>query len=219
MSEEVLEKISKQAQDYYKKLPVIILGSGASAAFNMSGMWKLAKHLMAHINVSDLTSDEQTSWATFCTELNNDIDLETALHKVPLSQELTLRVVNETWNLLAPEDISVFKESLNNTSLFPLGRLLKHMFRSTANELNIITPNYDRLAEYACEQENIHHYSGFSHGFRGNAVKKDYLTCTRQVNIWKVHGSLGWFANANGVIISLGNVSDIPKNLTPLRNL
>ena len=42
MSEEVLEKISKQAQDYYKKLPVIILGSGASAAFNMSGMWKLA---------------------------------------------------------------------------------------------------------------------------------------------------------------------------------
>ena len=98
MSEGVLEKISKQAQDYYKNSPVIILGSGASAAFNMSGMRKLAEHLMAHTKVSDLTSDEQTSWENFCAELNNDIDLETALHKVPLSPDLTLRVVNETWN-------------------------------------------------------------------------------------------------------------------------
>lgn len=216
MSENVLEKISKQAQDYYKNSPVIILGSGASAAFNMSGMRKLAQHLLTHVDVSDLLDSEQASWGNFCAELNDDVDLEAALVKIPLSQDLTSRVVNETWNLLAPEDISVFKESLNNTSLFPLGRLLKHMFRSTAKELNIITPNYDRLAEYACEQENIHHYSGFSHGFRGNTVKTDYLTCSRQVNIWKVHGSLGWFVNSNGVIISLGNVSDIPDNLTPL---
>lgn len=216
MSENVLEKISKQAQDYYKNSPVIILGSGASAAFKMSGMCKLAKHLMVDVDVSDLTDDEQASWVSFCAELKDDVDLETALHKIPLSECLTSKVVNATWNLLAPEDVSVFKESLNNASLFPLGKLLKHMFRSTAYELNIITPNYDRLAEYACEQENIHHYSGFSHGFRGNTVKKGYLTCSRQVNIWKVHGSLGWFVNSNGVNISLSNVSDIPENLTPL---
>ncbi|MDH1803388.1 hypothetical protein N5D73_04625 [Aeromonas caviae] len=29
----------KQAQDYYSKAPIIILGSGASAAHGMSGMW------------------------------------------------------------------------------------------------------------------------------------------------------------------------------------
>lgn len=216
MSEGALEKISKQAQDYYKNTPIIILGSGASAAFGMSGMWKLAAHLMAHVDISDLTDDEKRSWASFCEQLNNNVDLETALHNVPLSQNLTFKVVNETWNLLAPEDVNIFKKSLNNASLFPLGKLLKHMLRSTTKELNIITPNYDRLAEYACEQENIHHYSGFSHGFRGNEVKKDYLTCSRQVNIWKVHGSLGWFINENGVIVSLSNVSEIPDNLTPL---
>ena len=152
----------------------------------------------------------------FCEKLKDDIDLETALHHVPLSSELTGRVVSETWNLLAPEDFKVFEESLNNLSLFPLGKLLKHMFRSTAKELNIITPNYDRLAEYACEQENIHHYSGFSHGYRGYTAKKDYLSCSRQVNIWKVHGSLGWFTNSNGVITSLSNINKIPNDLTPL---
>lgn len=216
MSEEVLNKISKQAQDYYKNTPVIILGSGASAAFGMSGMWKLAQHLMANVDVVDLHDNEQTSWQNFCEKLQANIDLETALHDTPLSPELTGRVVSETWNLLAPEDFKVFEKSLNNPSLFPLGKLLKHMFRSTAKELNIITPNYDRLAEYACEQENIHHYSGFSHGYRGYSAKKDYLSCSRQVNIWKVHGSLGWFTNYNGVITSLSNINEIPNDLTPL---
>ncbi|OED82496.1 SIR2 family protein [Vibrio splendidus] len=216
MSVEVLDKVSKQAQDYYKNTPVIILGSGASAAFGMSGMWKLAEHLMASVDASDLSNNEQASWDNFCRRLRDKIDLETALHDVPLSQELTNRVVSETWKLLTPEDITVFEGSLNNASLFPLGKLLKHMFRSTARELNIITPNYDRLAEYACEQENIHHYSGFSHGYRGHSVKKDYLSCSRQVNIWKVHGSLGWFTNSNGVITSLSNVSEIPNGLSPL---
>lgn len=216
MSKEIIDKISKQAQDYYKNTPVIILGSGASAAFKMSGMWQLAKHLMANVNMHDLSENEQISWRGFCEKLRAGIDLETALHDVPLSPELTNRVVSETWRLLSPEDILVFEKSLNNSSLFPLGKLLKHMFRSTAKELNIITTNYDRLAEYACEQENIHHYSGFSHGYRGYNVKKNYLSCSRQVNIWKVHGSLGWFTNSYGVITSLSNVNEIPTGLTPL---
>lgn len=216
MSEEILDTVSKQAQDYYKNTPVIILGSGASAAFGMSGMWKLAEHLMANVDVVELHDNEQASWHNFCEKLKANIDLETALHDVPLSPELTAKVVFETWNLLAPEDFTVFESSLNNPSLFPLGKLLKHMFRSTAKELNIITPNYDRLAEYACEQENIHHYSGFSHGYRGYSAKKDYLSCSRQVNIWKVHGSLGWFTNSNGVIVSLSNINETPKDLTPL---
>lgn len=216
MSEKLIDTVSKQAQDYYKNTPVIILGSGASAAFNMSGMWKLAQHLIAKVETNDLSTLEKSSWESFCQLLNDNIDLETALHQVNLSPELTKRVVSNTWGLLAPEDVKVFNSSLNEPGLFPLGRLLKHMFRSTAKELNIITPNYDRLAEYACEQESIHHYNGFSHGYRGHSVKKDYLKCSRQVNIWKVHGSLGWFTNSNGVITSLGLMDSIPNELTPL---
>ncbi|MBK1791706.1 SIR2 family protein [Persicirhabdus sediminis] len=216
MSKETLEIISKQAQDYYRNTPVIILGSGASAAFGMSGMGNLAKHLMAHVHLADLPGNDKASWCNFCEKLNAGIDLETALHDVPLSTELTCRIVYETWTLLAPEDFKVFKDSLNNSTLFPLGKLLKHMFRSTARELNIITPNYDRLAEYACEQESIHHYTGFSHGYRGHSARKNYLSCSRQVNIWKVHGSLGWFTNSNGVITFLSNINEIPDGLTPL---
>lgn len=211
-----MEVISKQAQDYYKNTPVIILGSGASVAYDMSGMWALSQHLIKTIKVEDLSQSEIESWAEFCCLLEGGIDLEGALHKVNLSPELTSRVVLSTWSLLAPQDIAVFDKSLIDSSLFPLGTLLKHMLRSTTKQINIITPNYDRLAEYACEQENIHHYSGFSHGYRGIPVKMDYLKCSRQVNIWKVHGSLGWFVNEEGVISSLSNIHRIPKGLTPL---
>lgn len=216
MADDVLDKVSKQAQEYYKRTPVIILGSGASAAFGMSGMGTLAQHLKDSVDYTDLPDSDQTAWAHFCEELDKGIDLETALHNVPLSIELTERVVAQTWALLTPEDMKVFHDSISNPSLFPLGSLLKHMFLSTAKELNIITPNYDRLAEYACEQEGIHHYNGFSHGFIGRTVKKDYLTCSRQVNIWKVHGSLDWFSNDSGVITSLRNINSIPLKWTPL---
>lgn len=216
MTNETIEVISKQAQEYYKSTPVIILGSGASAAFGMSGMGKLADHLVKNIVFNDLPKFEQERWHHFCKLLLRNIDLETALHEVQLPEKLTSRVVTSTWNLLAPEDINIFEESLIDSELFPLGRLLKYTLKSTIGELNIVTTNYDRLAEYACEQENIHHYSGFSHGFKGHAVKKDYLRCVRQVNIWKVHGSLGWFVNERGIITSIGNPNKIPDGLTPL---
>lgn len=211
-----LDKVSKQAQSYYKETPLIILGSGASAAFNMSGMWDLSQHLVKDISVDDCSSEDQSLWAEFCELLNNDIDLESALHQVTLSKELTNRVVLSTWELLVLEDLDVFNSSISNKKLFALGKLFKHMFRSTQKELNVVTTNYDRLAEYACEQENIHHYSGFSHGFSRIQVSKDYLNCGRQVNIWKVHGSLDWFVDTKGIILALSNIERIPDGLTPL---
>lgn len=216
MTDNALETLSKQAQDYYKDTPVIILGSGASAAYGMPGMWNLSQHLIKTIEVEKLSEAEIASWEIFCDLLKKEIDLESALHQVNLSPELTNRVVLSTWELLVPEDIAVFEKSLKDSNLFPLGTLLTHMLRSTTKQIDIITPNYDRLAEYACEQENIHHYSGFSHGYRGTPVKKDYLKCSRQVNIWKVHGSLGWFVNEQGVISSLSNIDSIPEGLKPL---
>lgn len=216
MSKEYIDKISKQAQDYYQDTPVIILGSGASAAFGMSGMRELSQHLIGNVVVDDLSSSNQKSWLEFCEQLNNGVDLESALHHVSLSTELTERVVISTWDLLMPEDLGVFDSALKDSRLFPLGKLMRHMFRSTIGELNVITPNYDRLAEYACEQENIHHYCGFSHGYRRAVVERSYLKCKRQVNIWKVHGSLDWFVDDKGVISSLANVKNIPTGLVPL---
>jgi hypothetical protein len=117
---------------------------------------------------------------------------------------------------LNPEDLEVFGRSMHDRTLFPLGKLVRHLLMSTQNQLNIITSNYDRVAEYACEQESIHHYTGFSFGYRRHAIPRDFLVTKRQVNIWKVHGSLDWFSLPTGRIVCLGNSAQVPPNLVPL---
>lgn len=205
----------KQAQNYYSQSPTIILGSGASAAFGMSGMWDLAQHLKKSVDVNLFEGDDNCKWDEFVTLLDADTDLETALHKVDMSVALTNQIVTKTWELINNEDIGVFEASLADRNHFPLGRLLNHYFQSTATAINIVTTNYDRLAEFACEQEGLHHYSGFSHGFRRLLKEQAYIRCARTVNIWKVHGSLDWFKSDAGEVIGFGNLANIPNALTP----
>lgn len=205
----------KQAQDYYGKAPIIILGSGASAAHGMSGMWALAKHLIEKTDVSELSEEELECWEIFCQKLTDGVDLETALHQVNVSKELTNRIINSTWSLINFEDCNVFDNALQNTEMFPLSRLLEHMFGTSNKTINIITTNYDRLAEYACEQRKIHHYTGFTHGFFRQLATPNELTCARRVNIWKVHGSLDWFQSPFEDTIAISGIQKIPNKYTP----
>ena len=123
-----------------------------------------------------------------------------------LTELLTEQVVFKTWELINPEDLTVFERSLPDRGFYPLGRLLKHIFHSAVTQVDVVTTNYDRLAEYACEQEGYHHYSGFSHGYLRTMVNETYLQSERRVNIWKVHGSLDWMKRPEGDVCALGQV-------------
>jgi len=216
MSESEIEKALIQTQKYYELTPVIVLGSGASAAFEMAGMWQLGQHLIKSIDRGKLEDPEKIVWDKFCEDLNNNIDLETALTNNRLPAHLTKEVIFQTWNLLNPQDHTIFKNSLSDQNFFPLGKMLKHLLRSTIRKVDIITTNYDRLAEYSCEQESIYYYTGFSQGYRGYEEPPETINTARKVNIWKVHGSLGWFKNDTSINISISNTNDLPNGLTPL---
>lgn len=205
----------KQAQEYYSKAPLIILGSGASAAHGMSGMGALAKHLVANTDISGLSEGEIVAWEKFREVLGAGVDLESALHQVAVTEELTFRIIKATWSLINAEDIQIFIESLQNKTMFPLGRLLSHMLKSSLTKLNIVTTNYDRLAEYACDQERIHHYTSFTHGFFRQLAAPNEINTSRRVNIWKVHGSLDWFKSPLEDIVALSNIQGIPENYKP----
>jgi len=205
----------KQAQDYYSKVPAIILGSGASAAHGMPDMGELAKYLIAQTDVSDLPTAEMEIWKQFCHILEDGTDLETALHQEVMSEELTSRIIKSTWTLLNNKDIQLFKCSFQNNTMFPLSELLGHMLASSIKTLNIVTTNYDRLAEYACDQRRVHHYTGFTHGFFRQLAGPDEIKCSRKANIWKVHGSLDWFQTPIGDTIAISGIQGIPENYKP----
>lgn len=210
-----LSTIKKQAQEYCAKIPTMIIGSGASAAFGLSGMEGLASHLQDTVVP---INDDKTVWNEICTLLKNSQDLESALSEKNLTENLRQQIINATWGLLNTQDIKTFNQSLQKYDYFALGSFLNYCFRTSHNKIEIITTNYDRLIEYACDQENLHWFTGFGHGYRNIQVNKDVLKANNIskeiVNIWKVHGSLGWY-DINGEIVSLGNLEEKPENWIP----
>lgn len=205
----------KQAQQYYSQAPTIILGSGASAAFGLSGMGDLATHLIDNIELNDCDKECVDKWETFVHLLESGKDLESALLDVRLPPLLTAKIVNMTWSLLNPQDLDAFTRSLHETNFFALSQLISSLFRSALKEVNIITTNYDRMAEYAVEHAGHHHFTGFSHGFYRQQRNNSYLSCQRVVNIMKVHGSLDWFSSPLGDVIGYSQLQSIPSGHIP----
>lgn len=206
----------KQAQEYYSRGPAIILGSGASAAYRMAGMWELGQSLVSNVHTEDLDTNERKEWGHFCELMGRGVDLETAMNETRVTTKLTERIVQHTWGVIAPRDRELFRESLHEPHLFVLGELLQSMLRSAQPTVDIITTNYDCLAEYACDQIGLHHFTGFSHGMKRSFGASDMIRARKQANIWKVHGSLDWFEDANGRTVGIHNVDEVPEGLKPL---
>jgi hypothetical protein len=221
MSTDAEASILALAQECIGKTPVIILGSGASAAYGIPGMPQLKDHLLGIACPMIVKPEDTAKWAEFQTKLKST-DLESALDEVRLPENLTALVVESTWDYLAPYDHTVFEQAIADHSLFPLTRLFAHLFQSTQRDIHVVTPNYDRIAEYAADAGNLAHYTGFHYGhIRSRAVngrpRVHYGGApARTVNIWKVHGSFDWFQDSDGVVVGLPVSHKRPKNVSPV---
>ncbi len=104
----------------------------------------------------------------------------------------------------------------------PLTRLFKHLFASVHMTVDVITPNYDRLAEYAADAGEFSHFTGFSYGYLQSRVRNPNTRVhygrdiARTVCIWKVDGSLDWFRDPTNQIIAARTFRDIPTGYAPL---
>jgi hypothetical protein len=216
-----LELAHEIAQECISRAPVIILGSGASAAYGIPGMPSLRAHLLAVAAPVDATAVDILEWKKFIDRLLT-VDLETALTDIRLPDLMTRHVVMQTWDFLAPHDMVVFERLIGDRKLFPLTRLYHHLFASTHHEIDVVTPNYDLLAEYAADAGEICHYTGFGYGHlrlrSKDITPKIYLgkIPARTVNIWKVHGSFDWFRDKAGIVMALPNCGKRPLGVEPV---
>jgi hypothetical protein len=220
MAKSAFQILNDRAQACIAACPVIILGSGASIAAGIPGMGELRDFLLTFPDPAGYTPKELEPWQAFKNALAGT-DLESALQQAILPEHLDDVMVEATWNFLQPYDIKAFDELLLRTSPYPLTRLFQHLLRSTNREIDVVTPNYDRLAEYAAELGQIYHETGFSYGHLrrrlGDARQTVHLSgnpCDR-VNVWKVHGSFDWFRDEHGVIRALPVSYPKPANWKP----
>lgn len=215
-----IEDIFRLAQSCIQRHPLVVLGSGASVPHSIRGMGALADVLRDHLVVEGEAEEE--AWTLIRTALAEGDGLENALQKTASPQSLVRKVVELTWKTIAADDLALLQRAAAGQEPFALSDLIKGLFNSTNNTINIVTPNYDRIAEYAADMADCVHATGFVPGFIRRREGADTISIRRGnhtariVRIWKVHGSLDWYEDEQGQVVSLPLGDSLPAGFSPL---
>lgn len=190
--------------------PLLFIGSGSSAAYGLPTMYVLGEHLISML--SPKYSDDN-EWKKFKENLAVGQDLETALTDIVLKPEIINDIRKVTWQLVSDADLKVFNDITFGVSSMPLAELIKKLFQVHPQTVNIITTNYDRVIEYACDKAGIPVNTGFN-----GCYSKQYVGTFNKknmVNLIKVHGSLDLFKDSKDATISLPLQHQLPDGLLP----
>ena len=165
---------------------------------------------------------ERVAWCRIRSSLAEGLHLEAALEAEVLPENLLTKIVALTWQCVNDKDVAVLKEAALKGQKFELGELLSEMFNSTQTEIHVVTTNYDRVAEYACNSKGVLFQTGFAPGYIQKWESSAWVKFShsnkksRVVKIWKVHGSLDWFSTPDERHVGLP-VFELPSaQFTPL---
>jgi len=214
------DSIYKIFQEICRQVPVIILGSGASCAAGIPGIGALAEHLLEKLENN--TSDD---WKEISNDLRKNVNLETALNKT-LPEDLIKEIIKTVGGYISEKDREVRDRYFNHNQqmTIPVEPLLKY-YRSEI--LTIITPNYDCLVEYCCDELKIHCNTGFVGYFRKaldfekaeraveyvdrsvviKSKRRQIAKRTPHVKLFKVHGSVDWYDFNNSTVSDIFLIS------------
>lgn len=215
------DALLKQLQDWTNKVPLIILGSGASVPFGLPSMWKLGEHLKSTLSFDNDIDNGQLE--LFKQSLEEHQDLEKALLGIQLNENVLRAVIKATWELISEADIKAYEQFVLSGKEVPLVNLMKYLLSTTDRKLSIVTTNYDRIAEYSASRTEAFICTGYAQNYIGHFSDKIHTNAlanikgsSGQVNIWKVHGSLDWFETPNRENIHLPLRQNIPQDYKPL---
>jgi len=206
-----LDQLAKKIQKYLDKIPLIILGSGATIPYGLPSMKDLSDFIILNIN------SENEEWLSFKAKLQGGIDLETALNQVNLSEDLIKQIIFSTWKFINDEDKKCFKKILKHTNGIQL--LLNRLLQSHPKEVIVVTTNYDRAVEYCADKIDAFIITGFWGKYIGRfkSPYNPFKSNEKTIELIKVHGSIDWFMNEENIPIVLNShLDEIPKGWIPL---
>ena len=204
---EIYQHIQKNLQD----VPLMVIGTGGTIPYGIPGMNELADYILNTLNSKYLG---QEGWENFSLNLKAGKDLESALNGINLSSDILDDIVVATWTLINKSDLVLFERLLDNKELLPITKLINKFYYPSPQNVNIITTNYDRVIEYACDQIGLKVNNCFS-GYYRKTFDDSPLIMKNIVNLVKVHGSLDWFKDESDYVVSIPLQNKIPKNFIP----
>ena len=190
---------------------VVVVGSGLSMAEGLPGMSDIAASLCSQ--AGELSDGDFELWQKIKRSIENNEGLEAALLKDASSETLREWIVKCTCDLLLPKEQEVISAVLAGEKTLRMTTFLNKILRPPTG-LPILTPNYDRLIEVACELAGFHvdtlavgHYAGaFDHQQSCMASckgitrrgKTSVLNHFPRAVVLKPHGSFDWYQTSSG---------------------
>lgn len=217
-----IDTIKKIIQDFFQEGTVTIVGSGLSLAEGIPGMGDLAKELMTKIPKMLKKADDKKIWNRIDKDLASGIGLESALHNTKPNVNIEECIRKVTAIYIGKADKKVFEDIVRNGNDLRFSEYLQR-FNIRNQGMTVITTNYDRLIEYACEINGIMVDTLFTGKYlaRFKPDQSKYSSCigvqkrngkgttlqyAPRVTVLKPHGCLSWHL-INGIPYSLANYS------------
>lgn len=202
---EIIE-IKEHLQSFFYDTVLTIVGSGLSCAEGMPGMGLLSKQLINNLP-DEISKESQIIWNKIDSDLKNGLGLEETLLKNKPDESIELAIKNITEQYMRSYEKEVIKKVVSENKKLRFSDYVKKLNIST-NGTKIITTNYDRLVEFACEDVGIL----VDNLFKGNYISrisdssmysffKDIdriknnirIQYNEHVTVYKPHGCLGWY--------------------------
>ncbi|SEJ96357.1 SIR2-like domain-containing protein [Propionispira arboris] len=216
-----VDKYEKFATTIQRKLEgnvALLIGSGGSAPYGLPSMKCLSEEIVNKLNGKYCNDD---SWKEFLENLKCSDNLEMALERVFLEEDIHNSIISTVWSLIDKNDRKAINVFLKTGTVPSLTKIIKK-FVQRAGVTNVVTTNYDRLIEYAIDSSEGQVETGFSGCCIKSFNRFNNDDGKRIINLYKVHGSIDWFRNKkNYNIIATdffsGKYSDayIPMIVTP----
>lgn len=214
-----LNTLKKQLQSHLGDGLVLVVGSGLSCAEGVPGMGALGHHLITHIPAS-LPPGDTKLWDDICPLIEAH-GLEAALIKHAPTPSLEASIVQMSGDFIAAAEASIIMDVFNNTKTLRLTKLFPHLLTPTSG-IPIVTTNYDRLVELACEEAGLGVDTMFCGHFAAplNPNDSHWSFCrsvtlvgknvrykfAQKANVFKPHGSLDWYHRAGNPVRYAGTL-------------
>lgn len=217
-----IDTIKKLIQEFFQEGTVTIVGSGLSLAEGIPGMWELAKELRVKVPGMLSTSEDEANWEAISNDLTSGVGLEQALHNTKPNSTVEECIRKVTAIYISEAEKCLFEDIVRKGKQLRFSEYLQQ-FNIRNQGMTVITTNYDRLIEYACEVNDImantlfvgKYISRFKPdeskyasciGVHRKPGKRQKLLHSPMVTVLKPHGCLSWHL-INGIPYSIPNCS------------
>lgn len=155
-----IDSVKKHLQEFFIQSPLVLIGSGLSLSEGISGMWDLSQHLKKEIPKL-VVGEQLEEWKQVEEKIDQNVGFEDAMASLQQGSALVPFIVSETTKLIGKDESSIIEAVVLQKKRLSFSLLLNHLLHNQ-NELIIVTPNYDRLIELACESIGIDIITGFN---------------------------------------------------------